>query len=374
MSRLPTTEPVENVPPGFTDGPYTYSFIRGLDVRGPSTLFLARRCHQQERIPELVILKRPNDSQNREARLRLLEEGRLGLTLNHPALARVLGVAVHAGTPHLVMEYVEGLTLERVLNKAARRHQPLSPPFAAYVAAELADALHHAHTLTGARGEALQLVHRDVSPRNILVGANGAVKLSDFGAAYTVASGRPRTQGPVLKGAVDYSAPEVLRLEPPDARADLFSLGLVLLELLTLQHLYNLPEQSTQVPLAGFAMPQGGLRSEEPSWIELEELAATASHLLLEDVERMTVHVPAPLRQIVLRALRAHPAERHATAAAMRDELRGYLAMLDEPYGPEALLLELRQVLSMAARVHGEVQTSRDPLPAALKGQLPVRH
>ncbi|MBN1206170.1 MAG: serine/threonine protein kinase [Myxococcaceae bacterium] len=375
MSRQPTTEPAENVPPGFKAGAFTYAFVRELATRGPASIFLATRYHLQERLQEQVLIKRLHDSKDRSARLRLLEEARLGLTLRHPAITRVLEVAVHDGRPHLVMEYVEGLSLDRVVNKAARRHQPVSAPFAAYVAAEIADALHYAHTRTDEHGHPLQLVHRDVSPRNILLSASGAVKLGDFGAALTAAPERPRTDGPMLKGDVAYAAPEVLRLEPPDARADVFSLGLILMELLTFQHPYYPPEQAARAPLVGlFAELHGRLRAEEPGWTDPAELAAIATRLHPADVERAAAHVPAPLRQVMARALRVPPHERYATAAVMRDELRHSLATSHGRYGPAEVVAELRDVLAMAAREHGEVQTSHEPIPTALRAQRPLRH
>lgn len=111
---------------------------------------------------------------------RLLEEVQLAFRLHHPAIAQVHHLTVHRGVPYVIMEHVDGPSLQTVISLAAMRGQPVPVPFALYVAAEVADALHHAHTLTDDGGQPLRLIHRDVSPRNIrLCQRTGAVKVAE---------------------------------------------------------------------------------------------------------------------------------------------------------------------------------------------------
>ena len=183
----------------FTVGSQRYRAVRMLSTLGVGERILARAEAPGDE-GELVVLKRLHAAQRPEDRRRLLEEARLLRMLHHPSIARLLAVAPQAQQPLLVMEYVEGLSLERVLDRAARRRRPMSAPFSAYVAAQVADALHAAHTLTDEVGRPLQLVHRDVSPRNIHLSTHGEVKLTDFGAAFSLRPGRPITPRLRVKG------------------------------------------------------------------------------------------------------------------------------------------------------------------------------
>jgi eukaryotic-like serine/threonine-protein kinase len=321
-----------------------------------------------------VLIKRLQSSEL-SARRRLLHEASILLMLDHPAIPRVLEVADPSGQPHLVLEHVEGMSLERVLNKAARRGQPMSEAFAAYVALQVAHGLHHAHTRMDERGTPLRVVHRSISPSTLWVTEEGTVKLIDFGAVRAEVPGIRSTDGQVLKGAAGYAAPEVLCMEAPDARADIFSLGLVLVEMLSLQHLYDPPRASPRVGLRGlFAKLRGRLLAEEPAWVDAAELAARAARLKPAEVERALAQVAEPLREMAKRALRVNPAERYPTAAAFGEELRDFLKARHAAYGPAQVVLEVRSVQQMAAREHGIMQTSGDPVPRAFGRQSSARH
>ena len=374
MSQQSPPQSGSPVEAGFSTRGFTYSNLADFETRGPCLLFRAERQRRRSQAPtgEPVLVKRVQNTQDMRARRRLLAEASVLLLLDHPAIPRVLEVAEHSTGPHLVLEYVEGMLLEWVLNKAAKRKQPLSEPFAAFVAAEVADALHHAHTRTDESGKPLQLVHRAISPRTLMLTGSGAVKLNDFGAVRSVAPGQQSTDGAVLKGEVDYAAPEVLRAGVPDGRADIFSLGLVLVELLTLRHPYDLPQVVKPPRLRGlFAQVLGRVCAERPSWAEPADLAARAALLKPAVLARILAPVSEPLRGIISRALRVSPDERYAAATEMRDALRALLRQQHPGYGPEAVVREVRQVAAMAAREHGVVDTSEHTLPAAFK-RLPT--
>lgn len=371
---MPSQPPPEIIEDFVVNG-ITYSYVRMLEKRGRAELVLAQNTEFPGPAGRVVI-KRMHAAEGPVERMRLVEEAVLVRNMGHHALTRVLGVNTSEDRPLVVMEYVDGLSLERVLNRAVRRHQRVTEPFAATVTAQVADALHYIHHLTDSSGQPLRLVHRDVGPRNIYVSTAGEAKLSDFGAAFTVRPGRPATSAMYLKGDVAYAAPEVLRGEVPDARADLFSLGLVLFELLTHKHLLDLPDAPAGPPLTRlFKKLVGKVQAEEPGWADPAELAARAALIRPEDVERATVGVQPALRTVLHRALRVDPAERYAQASEMRMDLRSYLATLEQPFDAWELRAELREMLVTSAHHYGEAETSHPPMvPNDLGGKPSSRN
>jgi len=175
-----------------------------------------------------VVIKRilPELAAQEEYREMFIQEARLMASLSHANLVSVLDFGQADGGYFLALEFLDGIDLGRAI-----AHGPLPSPVALYLAIQVLRGLGYAHGLRDARGEPLGIVHRDVSPQNILLGKNGDVKLGDFGIAR--AHGRRRTAPGTLKGKASYMSPEQARGEAVDARSDLFSLGLVLYEALT---------------------------------------------------------------------------------------------------------------------------------------------
>lgn len=169
-----------------------------------------------------------------------LDEARLGGAVRHPGIVHVESVGEHEGFPYLVMDYVEGFTLATALRARMAARELVPVDVAVSIAAQLADALHAAHETVDEDGQALGLVHRDVSPSNVLIDSRGHVRLIDFG----VAKARDRlasTAPGEVKGKLAYMAPEQLESRPIDRRADVFALGVVLWEMLTLTRLFGAP-------------------------------------------------------------------------------------------------------------------------------------
>jgi serine/threonine-protein kinase len=368
-----TTTPAEGAHL-FTLAGDRYHLVRKLDTIAGAQRLLARR-DSPHGSGGLVVIKRLPSHARWAQRRRLAHEAWVARRLNHPGLMRVLHVETGAHRPLIIMEYIDGVRLERALTWAVRRGEHLSAPCAAYIAANVADALAHAHGITDEWGRPLRLVHRDVSPSNILLSPRGEVLLTDLGAVLTGTSRRVRTAAHTLKGSVTYAAPEVLRLERPDARADLFSLGLVLVEMLTGRHLLDPPHQGAPAPLRGvFRKLLGKIWTEQDTWEDPARLAALAASLRPELVAREVHHAPEPLRAVAQRALRVDPAARYATAARMRDELRAYLASAYPGYGPEQLLAEMRQLRVTPRGRQQPVESSQQPLPSAFQRGAPTRH
>ena len=156
-----------------------------------------------------------------EMRDMFVEEGRVAGLLRHPNVVGVLDVGHDERGPFLIMEYVEGVTLQQVLKQRASR---LPLQIALRIFLQVCEGLAAAHALRDPSGQNLGLVHRDISPSNILLDLHGMVRLNDFGIAR--ATGRSfKTSTGVVKGKLGYLAPEVLRFERPTQAADLFALG-----------------------------------------------------------------------------------------------------------------------------------------------------
>jgi serine/threonine protein kinase len=197
---------------------------------GMAEVFLARVVGGP-RAGEPVALKRllPALADDPTYAALLGREARLAAQLSHPAVVQVLEAGVEQGFPYIVMEYVDGRDVARLLFACVARRIALPLDFALYVAHVLAEALDHAHRARGADGQPLGIVHCDVSPSNVFVSRRGEVKLGDFGVARAAGDARGR----FAFGKVRYLSPEQLRGEPVGPRTDVFGVGAVLSELLT---------------------------------------------------------------------------------------------------------------------------------------------
>jgi serine/threonine-protein kinase len=214
----------------------SYRTLYTLAVGGMGQVDLAvRREGSFERLFAIKRL-RPELVSEPDVRAMFLDEARIAGLIRHPNVVSVVDVGEDAKGPFAVMEFVEGISVAELL--ARRDLQPLPMAVALRIALQVADGLHAAHELAGPSGEPLELVHRDVSPQNVLIGFDGIARVTDFGIAKAL--GRvSKTSTGVLKGKLGYISPEQLRFEEPDRRADLFALGVVMFELLTGQRLYR---------------------------------------------------------------------------------------------------------------------------------------
>jgi serine/threonine protein kinase len=206
--------------------------LRGrLAVGGMAELFIARTqaIHGFEKLVALKRVLPQHVSNDRLVRL-LQHEARLAANLHHPNIAQVYDVGEYAGTYFFTMEYVHGKDLRDIVRAAVERGRWLPREHAVGIVTAVAGALHYAHTARGPDGKALGIVHRDVSPSNVLLTYDGVVKLVDFGIAIA-ATLDLNSGGQLPAGKIPYMSPEQCRDEAVDPRSDIFSLGILLWEL-----------------------------------------------------------------------------------------------------------------------------------------------
>ncbi|MBN2358212.1 MAG: serine/threonine protein kinase [Deltaproteobacteria bacterium] len=166
----------------------------------------------------------------------LMNEARISVALVHPNIAQVFEFGQIEGHFYLALEYVEGVSLSSLLRRGKKADSRMTPADAVWVGVQICRALHYAHTKKDSDGAPLGIIHRDISPQNILVDESGSVKLIDFGIAKASQS-QVHTDAQTIKGKIPYMSPEQARGEPIDARSDLYSLGVVLYECLSYERM-----------------------------------------------------------------------------------------------------------------------------------------
>jgi serine/threonine-protein kinase len=226
--HAPAVTPGPVVQPFLTLG--RYQLLSRLAVGGMAEVFLARQG-ELSGFKTLVVVKKvlPHLAVKPDFIAMFLDEARIASMLDHPNIVRITEVGRAGDEYFLAMELVQGKPLASILQQSEKAKTPIPHHLAALIVANAAAGLHHAHQLTDASGHPLGLVHRDVSPQNIMVSFEGSVKVIDFGIARALGRLGDTVAGS-LKGKMGYMAPEQARSENVDARADLFSLGVVLWE------------------------------------------------------------------------------------------------------------------------------------------------
>ncbi|RYZ40463.1 MAG: serine/threonine protein kinase [Myxococcaceae bacterium] len=328
-----------------------YEAIRELTVTlsGESVL-LAHRHGLEGGLPGLCIVRRLPSPATYPRRKRLIEEIKLAFRLNHPGIAQVFHLKIHQDDPHVIMEYVPGPSLETLVSAGVARRQPVSEPFALYVGAEVAEALHHAHTLTDDEGKGLGIIHRDVSPRHVVVGTHGGVKLMNFGVAFSLMALRMASPESLVRGDAAYASPEYMARMPLTPRSDIFSLGVLLVELLTGTHLFDVQD----VPREPTGMRP--LHAETFPSLPLPQMRVLLSCFGPVDIERAVAKLAPDVKSLLHTALRAHPEERFATAADLRDALRAVLDQRYPGYGRKEASEEVGRVLSEGSGMRDVVE------------------
>jgi serine/threonine protein kinase len=217
----------------------SYEILGRLARGGMAEVFLARVVGPRG-FEKLVVIKKilPRYARTPSFVRLFIEEAKIAASLDHPNVAQVHDLGSVDGNYFFVMEYVHGQNVRTLLHRTALAEKQFPIDHAVMIGRCVAAALHHAHERCGPNGRLLGIVHRDVSPSNIQISYDGAIKLVDFGVA-KVASKSVQTRTGVLKGKISYLSPEQAKGEPIDRRSDVFALGIVLWEMVTTQRLFR---------------------------------------------------------------------------------------------------------------------------------------
>ena len=260
----------------------TYELLGRIAFGGMAEIFLARELGA-EGTRRMTVIKRvlPHVAEDQTFVEMFRDEARLAMQLNHPHICHVYTFGEAEGTYYLAMEWVNGKPLSKII-KRAREHGGLPIPIALRIIAQVAEALDYAHRANGANGEPLGIVHRDVSPQNVMVSYDGVVKLLDFGIAKAT-SHSTRTEAGVIKGKFAYMSPQQCVGELIDSRADIFALGICLFEALAGRNPFRRKtEFETMTKIVGDPTPDLIERREDVT----EALASVVEKALMKQPER----------------------------------------------------------------------------------------
>lgn len=312
-----------------------YELVTRLASGGMAEVHLARMA-EGAGAGRLVVIKRIHShlaGNTRFVRM-FLDEARIAARLSHPQVVQVVDLGRVGEHLFLAMEYVHGEDLRRVVRRALETGRPLPPALGTWIVSEAAAGLHYAHERRDTKGLPLGIVHRDVSPQNLIVTFDGNVKVIDFGIARAADSAH-LTRAGELKGKYAYMSPEQARGAPVDRRTDVFALGVLLWELLTGRRLFK---RSTDM--------------QTVSAVTACEVPAPSS---------VRPQLPADFDPILLAALAPHPADRLQTADDLRNALLGVLHRWQVPVSR----LELRAFMQglYAERLAAEARAGR-PIPS----------
>jgi serine/threonine protein kinase len=315
-----------------------YTILRKIADGGMAEIFLGTQ-HGAAGFERPVVLKCIRSAFVADAEFRnvLIDEAHVAMGLNHSNIVQVLDLGSARGLYFLVLELVDGWDLYELLRRATAALVPLPLPLCLHVTAEICRALAFAHART-AESRHRAVVHRDVSPHNILVSQEGEVKLTDFGIA-TAGVRRTRTAAGIVKGKVGFMSPEQTAGEPLDKRSDIYSLGSTLYLMVTGRR-----------PFEGATDLETMLLNRDGQYPPVSDLRP--------DLPPAVVHV-------VEKALQHSPADRYASADAMLADLERVLRTAVEPAGQT----ELKQWLSQLAKKDGAQPVTKAPQREMKAGQ-----
>ncbi|MCC7536065.1 MAG: serine/threonine protein kinase [Deltaproteobacteria bacterium] len=309
--------------------PASYRVISRIAAGGMAEVWRAEALYEgDKKIPvaiKRVLPELAGDARHQEM---FRHESRLGKLLRHPNIVRVYDARKIAGTFIMVMELVDGCALKSLLDRALTRNAPMPVPPALHIAIELLRGLDYAHSAVDAAGQALSIVHCDVSPHNVLLSKNGHVKLADFGLALTALDGA-RSASEMVGGKLAYLAPEIIDQQAPDGRVDLFGVGVILWEMLCGQRLF-----------------QGSDEGDTVRRVHKCEV---------EPPSRYNKRASPELDAVVLRSLRRDRDTRFATAGAFADALEALAR--EGPYRAD------ESDVALVVGVHNAMTAQPEPPP-----------
>ena len=296
-----------------------YLLLDRIAVGGMAEVYLAK-SFGIEGFEKLLAIKRilPTMAEDQDFIEMFIDEAKIAGQLTHANIVPIFELGKIGESHYIAMEYVWGKDLLQIMNRFRRLRKRMPPAMVAWIATKMCEALDYAHNKRDRRGHSLNIIHRDVSPQNILVSYEGEVKLIDFGIA-KAASRTTKTQAGVLKGKFGYMSPEQVRGMPIDHRSDIFAVGTCMYEALTSERLFL----------------------GESDFSTLEKVRNASVAPVMEVAE-----VPGELNEVVMRALRRDPGDRYQSASQLHEALQGYLAKQRPPFGTSKLASWLKTAFS----------------------------
>src|SRR5262245_38484560 len=279
------------------------------------------KAYGVEGFERLVAVKRilPNIAEDQEFITMFIDEAKIAVQLNHANIAQIFDLGVVDGSYFIALEHVFGRDLRAIFERCRQRGEPMPVAQACFAIMKMCEGLDYAHNKRDAAGREMNLVHRDVSPQNVLVSFEGEVKIIDFGIAK--AAGKVgKTQAGILKGKFGYMSPEQVRGLPIDRRSDIFSVGIVLYELLTNERLFV----------------------GESDFSTLEKVR----NVEILPPSTYNRKIPDELERIVLKALAKDVEDRYQNAIDLHDELQAFVYTAGEFYSRKDLAAWMKKVFA----------------------------
>jgi serine/threonine protein kinase len=265
-----------------------------------------------EGFERLVALKRilPNIAEDEEFIAMFIDEAKISVQLQHANIAQIFDLGKVEDSFFIALEYVNGKDLRAIFDRSRQRGEVMPISQSAYIVMQVCEGLDYAHNKRDAQGRELHLIHRDISPQNVLIGYDGEIKLIDFGIA-KAAGKASKTQAGILKGKFGYMSPEQVRGLPIDRRSDVFAVGIVLYELLTSERLFV----------------------GESDFSTLEKVR----NVEILPPSSYNRKIPPELERIALKALAKDPEDRYQNAIDLHDDLQAFLYSVGEIYSRKDL-------------------------------------
>ncbi|MCE7882902.1 MAG: serine/threonine protein kinase [Actinobacteria bacterium ATB1] len=297
-----------------------YYLLERINVGGMAEVFRAK-SFGVEGFERLVAVKRilPNIAEDRDFIKMFIDEAKIAVQLGHANIAQIFDLGVVDNAYYIALEHVHGRDLRAIFDRCRTQGEPMSIAQACFVIMKVCEGLDYAHNKRDQSGREIGLVHRDVSPQNVLVSFEGEVKLIDFGIA-KAADKSAKTQAGILKGKFGYMSPEQVRGLPIDRRSDIFSTGICLYEMLTGERLFV----------------------GESDFSTLEKVR----NVEILPPSTYNRKIPDELERIVLKALAKDTDDRYQNAIDLHDELQAFVYTASEFYSRKDLAAWMKRTFA----------------------------
>jgi eukaryotic-like serine/threonine-protein kinase len=298
-----------------------YHLLERINVGGMAEVFKAK-TFGVEGFERLLAVKRilPNIAEDEEFITMFIDEAKIAVQLQHANIAQIFDLGKVDESFFIALEFVHGRDLRSIFDRMRNKAESLPIAMACYVIMQVCEGLDYAHNKRDAQGRELHLVHRDISPQNVLIGYEGECKLIDFGIA-KAAGKASKTQAGILKGKFGYMSPEQVRGLPIDRRSDIFAVGIVLYELLTGERLFI----------------------GESDFSTLEKVR----NVEIQPPSSYNKKIPQELERVVLKALARDPEDRYANAIDLHDDLQSFLYSVGEFFSRKDLAAWMKKTFAM---------------------------